>query len=338
MMTRSLRRVAVFAAAALIAVGCAHAPAADPAQDPRAAWSMATEYPASSMPGLGVADFAERVQRLSGGSVRISPSFDASAGVKSAAMLDAVRNRRVDAADAFAGALGTAYPLLGLSSLPFVADSLPRARALLDAARPAYERLLAAQGQRLLYTTPWPASGIWSKAPLARAADLEGLRIRTYDDVSQAVLSRAGAQAVNISFADAMPRIASGDVNAVLSSGDGGAGRKLWQYLPHFTEINYAMPISIATVNSTAWSALTRAQQHAVERAARETEASQWQRMETRLSENYANMRANGVQINTAPAADLRGKLREAARDAVNAWRAKAGPEGVAILERIGAR
>ena len=97
------------------------------------------------------------------------------------------------------------------------------------------------------------------------------MNIRAYDATSQDVLRKAGAQAQNISFADAMPRIASGEVNAVLSSGDGGAG-KLWEHLPHFAEINYAMPVSVATMNLQAYQSLDARAHRAIDQAAAQTE------------------------------------------------------------------
>jgi len=48
---------------------------------------------------------------------------------------------------------------------------------------------------------------------------------------------------VSLSFADTMPKLVDGSINAVLSSGDGDAGRELWQFLPYFSEITYALPI-----------------------------------------------------------------------------------------------
>ena len=62
-------------------------------------------------------------------------------------------------------------------------------------------------------------------------ATLKSLNIRAYGATSQDVLRKAG-KAQNISFADAMPRIASGEVNAVLSSGDGGGAGSCWEHLP----------------------------------------------------------------------------------------------------------
>ncbi|MGS1009848.1 TRAP transporter substrate-binding protein [Achromobacter anxifer] len=300
--------------------------------------TMATEYPATSMPGQGVSTFAELVRAKTAGNVVIDASYDASKGIKSADMIDAVQARKVDAGDAFAGALATKYPLFGVSSLPFLADSLSKARNLNKAARPAYEKLLAAHGQKLLYTTPWPASGIWSKQKLDSVAALKKLSIRTYDATSQDVMQKAGARAQNISFADAMPLIASGEVNAVLSSGDGGAGRKLWEHLPNFAEINYAMPISVATMNLQAYQALDARTRRAIDQAAAQTETEQWKRIDGRLQQNYANMRKNGVAINTSVPLPVRRALKDAAADSVKNWKAAAGPEAAAILKQAGKR
>lgn len=297
--------------------------------------TMATEYPATSMPGQGVSTFADLVRAKTAGEVIIDASYDASKGIKSADMIDAVEARKVDAGDAFAGALAVKYPLFGVSSLPFLADSLSKARNLNKAARPAYEKLLAAHGQKLLYTTPWPASGIWSKKKLDSVAALKSLSIRTYDATSQAVMQKAGARAQNISFADAMPLIASGEVNAVLSSGDGGAGRKLWEHLPHFAEINYAMPVSIATMNLEAYQALDARTRRAIDQAAAQTETEQWKRIDGRLQQNYANMRKNGVTIDTAVPMPVRQALKKAAADSVKQWEAAAGLEGANILKAM---
>jgi TRAP-type C4-dicarboxylate transport system substrate-binding protein len=295
---------------------------------------MTTEYPATSMPGLGISTFAEQVKEKSHGTIIVETSFDAAKGFKSADMVDAVQARKIDAADAFAGGLANKYPIFGVSSLPFLADSLDKARALRDAARPVYAQFLAAHGQKLLYTTPWPPSGIWSKGPIKTVADLKALSIRTYDDVSQATMTRVGAKASNISFADAMPRLASGEVNAVLSSGDGGAGRKLWQYLPYFTEVNYAMPLSIATMNLDAYQALSAAGRQAVDQAAAATEAEQWKRMAGRLEENRANMRKNGVIIESTVPPAVQQALHAAASNALSDWQASTGADGKAILDR----
>lgn len=298
-------------------------------------WRMPTEYPASAIAGEGIADFAKRIGERSGGRLVVEPSYDASAGFKSGAMIAAVADGKIEAADAFTGALGTADPIFAVSSLPFLVSSIDQAKRLADLARPAYEKALAVKGQRLLYTTPWPPSGIWSKRPVGSVADLRALSIRTYDATSTAVLKGAGANAVNLSFADAMPKLKEGAVDAVLSSGDGGAGRRLWEFLPHFTEITYALPLSVAIVNAKAYEALSDDLRKAVDAAAAETEARQWTVIRTRLEENYATMRANGVAIESRVAPEVKEALARAGETVVRDWLAKVGPEGQAMLARL---
>ena len=294
-------------------------------------WNAATEYPATAMPGEGLTALAARVAILTRGHVTIVPGYDAPNGLRSASIPYAVQGGRLQVGDAFAGSIGTIDKLFQLSSLPFLATTEVDARRLLDLARPAYASAFARLGQRILYVTPWPPSGIWSRVPILGLDDLASLKIRTYDVTSTSVLNRAGATAIELSFADATPRLRDGAVNAVLSSGDGGAGRKLWEFTPHFTEIGYAMPLSFATVSEAALQLLAPDTRAEVLRAGEETEAVQWHALTTRSAANYATMRGNGVTISAAPLA-LSQALAVAARDVIEAWERDAGPEAARVL------
>jgi TRAP-type transport system periplasmic protein len=305
--------------------------AARPAAAQNAAWSMATEYPATTVSGQGIALFAARLAEESGGRLTVAPSYD---GPKSADIVSAVRDGKLAAGCAFAGALGRIDPLFLMPSLPFVTTGEHEARRLLDKARGAYDRTFERQAQRLLYATPWPATGLWAKKPITTPADLAGLKLRVYDATGVAVFNAAGAAAVNLSFADAMPRLVDGSIEAVLSSGDGGAGRKLWEYLPHFTEIGYALPLSFATLGTALYAPLARDLKVAVDRAAEATQEQQWARLATRVEENYARLRTNQVTITTtdkvSPA--LRATLAGAAAGAIAAWKRDVGPAAAALL------
>lgn len=303
------------------------------AQPAPVVWQMATEYPATSMPGEGLTTFAQEVAARTQGAITAQPTFDASAGIKSAQMPAAIRDGKLQAGDAFGGALGEVDPIFLLSSLPFVATSVDGAHRLADLARADYARAFAQQGQQLLYTTPWPPTGLWSRQPVGSLDDLRALSVRAYDETSTQVMRAAGARAQNLSFSDAMPRLKDGSVNAVLSSGDGGAGRKLWDFLPNFTAIGYAMPLSFTTVNNAAWQALSPAQRDAVTAAAKATEDRQWARLDTRLAENTARMRANGVVIQDQPAPAVQQALRHAGLDAVAAWQTRVGERGAVLLK-----
>lgn len=297
-------------------------------------WSMATEYPANTVSGDGIAFFAARLAQESGGRLAVQPSYDAAQGMKSADIVAAVRDGKLAAGCAFGGALGRLDALFGLPSLPFVTASESDAARLLDKARGLYVRRFAQEKQRLLYAAPWPPSGLWAKKPIVAPADLAGLRLRVYDATSLDVFTATGAKPANLPFADAGPRIADGSIEAVLSSGDGGAGRRLWEHLPHFTEIGYAVPLSFATLSAGLYDALSAELKGAVDRAAAATQTQAWASLAKRLSDNYARMKTNGVTITPAAqvGADLRALLAKSAASAVESWKQAAGPEAAALL------
>lgn len=296
-------------------------------------WDMPTEYPQTAMPGLGLTTFTKHVAELGAGKLQIRPTFDTASGIKSAGMLSAIAEGKVQAGDAFAGALEAEDPIFALPSLPFQVTSIADAKRLADLARPHLAAALQKKGQRLLYLTPWPPSGIWSKAALKTPADLSGLSIRTYDKLSSEVFAGAGAKAASISFADTMPKLVDGSINAVLSSGDGGAGRKLWEHLPHFSEITYSLPLSVASLNQAAYDGLSPDLREAVDAASRKTGSELWVALSTRLQENYQRMRANSVTIDTSPAPAVIAALQSGAAVAQRAWCARSGPVCAQILD-----
>jgi len=297
-------------------------------------WALANEYPATSLPGEGDEAFARLVADETHGRVSIITMPDGRMGYKSRDQLKAVADGKVAMADTFGGAISEAEPVFALASLPFIAPTIAEARALYDAARPSYEAAFGRHNQKLLYATPWPPSGLWTKGPADTVEAVAKLRIRTYDKTGTEVFTHLGARASVVSFADLGPRLESGEIDAVLSSGDGGAGRKLWEHLPRFTEIDYAIPLSFTTVNLDRWNALDDAERAGIARAAKEVEARQWKALETRLAQNYERMKAQGMTITTQVSPQLRQRLREEGRNAALDWAERTGPEAREILER----
>jgi len=290
--------------------------------------TVATEYPATSIPGEGVAHFAAAA---TAGGVPVVAAHDGPSGYRSAAAFAALTEGRFAAVDAFAGALGAADPLFLLTSLPFLTASHADAARLRDLARPRYAEAAARRGATLLWTTPWPPSGLWTRRPVTTPDDLRGLRVRTYDATGTEVLRAAGAAAEVLSFAEVNARLEAGTLDAVLSSGDGGAGRRLWRWLPNFTELDYAWPVSLAFAATPWLEGLAPPAREAVRAAAAATEARQWQAIVGRLEANRRTMAENSVAIH-AMTDPLRAALRSAAAAATEAWAARAGEAGRAIL------
>ncbi|WP_332118802.1 TRAP transporter substrate-binding protein [Azorhizobium caulinodans] len=337
-MTLSILRaagLAFFVAGGLNAA--AFAQSAPPAKSEPVVWELIDEYPASAIPGQADATFAAAVEKATGGKLVIQPIPDAKSGLRSREQLKAVSEGRFAMADSFGGALAEDSPLFLLSSLPFLTASADEARQLYVAARPLYEAEFARRGQKLLFVTPWPPSGIWSAEAVSSPAALKALKIRTYDQTGAELFAATSTRAAVVSFSDLMPKLKTGEFNAVLSSGDGGAGRELWVHVRHFSQITYAVPLSFGTVSLTAWNALDPQTQAAVLRAGEETTQAQWKAMEGRVAANYQRMRENGVVIDEAPPAAVMDLLRTAASKSIVRWRTTVTPEAAAVLDTFAA-
>ena len=294
---------------------------------------MATEYPENNISGIGLVTFGKLLSAKTQGALTTVTAFDNE--LKISSREDAAggagaphrRWRRVrSAAELF-------DPIFGLSALPFVVPSVEAAKAVNAKARPLYERALAARGMKLRLYTIRRATGIWSDQPLRGEEDLHALAVRAYDKSSADVLRAAGAAAEFLPFNEAIAKVREHKLNAILTSGDGGAGRKLWDDLHHFTPINYAIPISIAFVRKDAFDVLPADRQAAVEAAAAETENSQIELLVNRTAENYARMRANGVSIDEPAPPAIIAALKNAGSGPIAAWRARVSPEAAAILD-----
>jgi TRAP-type C4-dicarboxylate transport system substrate-binding protein len=296
---------------------------------------LINEYPASSITGEADAFFANAVKARTGGRVTIHLLPNAESKLRTREQLKAVTEGRFAMATSFGGALAAESPVFLMSSLPFVTPTTRDQRALYEAARTQYEALFAERKQKLLYAVPWPASGIWSATPLTGAETLKTLKIRTYDKTSTDVLASVAASATLISFNDLNPKLESGELNAVLSSGDGGAGRGLWKYLRHFSAVGYAAPLSFTSISLDAWEKLDDTSRKAFEEAARETYARQWPLLDERVAQNYARMRENGVTIDENPPAGVMAALRESGKGVVAQWTAAATPAAQDALKSL---
>jgi TRAP-type C4-dicarboxylate transport system substrate-binding protein len=151
--------------------------------------------------------------------------------------------------------------------------------------------------------------------------------------MSSEVFAGTGAKAASISFADTISS-STGRINAVLSSGDGGAGRKLWEYLPCFTAITYSLPLSVASVNQAVYDGLDPALREAVDAARLKANYGLLCRPSCKRI-NYQRMRQNGVSIEFNPAPAVIEALHNGAPAVHSSWCNRSGPVCSQILDAL---
>lgn len=297
-------------------------------------FDLSNEYAANSIHGVGDARFAQLVKDKSKGAIQIVVHTGAALGYKSKDHFDAVADGALVMADTFAGALGGINPLFLLPSLPFLTKTLDEAKLLDDVAYPQVKDYFAKNKQILLYTSPWPPTGIWAKQPINSTERLQRLKIRTYDKNGTITLQHLGANAITMSWADVVPAASAGSIEAVLASAEGGMSSKLYEFFPHFTDIfDYAYVMNVVHMNKAAFDKLSPANQKAILDAAAETREANWKAVATRLQNTYAEMKKEKVILTTSTDPKYQADLTKAADAVVADWLKQTGPAGKSILD-----
>lgn len=300
--------------------------------------NLSNEYSATSIHGVGDARFAALVAEKSGGSVEIVVHYGGALGYKSADHFDAVGEGALEIADTYGGALGGIDPLFLLSSLPFFVTTVEEAELLYKVAEPEFKKVFEENNQILLYASPWPPSGIWSEQPMDSTDALSGVKIRTYDKNGTTALNALGAAAVRLSWADVVPSISTGAIDAVLTSAEGGVSSSFWEYFDTYTEIyNYAIPLNFVHISRDVFDGLTPEQQQAILDAAAETRDLNWAAIPDRLAATYSDLDANKVTVVTAADDGFRAALQAAGKAALDDWLDSTGARGQALIDAFGA-
>lgn len=299
-------------------------------------WDMPNEYPATSIQGETDAFFSARLKELSGGEMSIVHHYGGAIGFRSRDQLDAVGDGAVPLANTFIAPLGGIDPLFLLMSLPFLTSDSTEARALFEIAEPHFNALLESHNQRLLYSSPWAPSGLWSREEIAGLEALQSLKMRSYDANSTKVFLAAGAAPVQLSWADIVPQLSAGGIDGVLTSIEAGLSSSFNEYTPIFAALNYDSTINIATINLDVWNGLSEEQKTILEQAASETEDHAWANVDVAVAQAYEEAREAGMTVIAEPDPVYRAALAERAAPVIAEWLKKSGETGQGILSSFG--
>ncbi|WP_447894080.1 TRAP transporter substrate-binding protein [Vreelandella sp. GE22] len=296
---------------------------------------FSNEYNASSIHAQGDAYFIDKVEELTDGDIDITLHTGGALGFNSGDHFYAVADGAVDIADTLSGTMSGVDALFLLSSLPFLVNDIEDARQLYDIAKPYYEDVFEDNDQVLLYASPWPPSGIWSKDAIESADDLTNLKILTFDRSGTETFRNVGASPVSLSWGDVVPQLATGGISAVLTSAEAGANGSFWEHQNHFSAVQYAIPLNMVHMNKAVFDSFSEEQQQAVLEAARLTDQYNWSAVETRTEENYQMLSENDVEVSDPVSQDLSDALSEASSNVIENWLGNIGDIGETILDEF---
>ena len=294
-------------------------------------WDLPTAYPATNFHTENITQFAKDVDAATGGKLKIAVHPNASL-FKAPEIKRAVQSSQAQAGEILLANFANENPLYALDGVPFLASNYPEARKLYDVSKPAMEKLLAAQGMKLLFSVPWPPQGIYTKKPLASAADLKGIKWRAYSPATARIAELVGAQPVTVQAAEFSQALATGVVESTMTSGATGVDSKLYENLKYYYDTQAWLPKNAVLVNKKAFDALDKPAQDALLKAAADAESRGWAASQKVNTDTLAKLKANGMEVLPPPAA-LKSDMAKVGDTMLKEWLDKAGPEGKTVVD-----
>jgi len=293
-------------------------------------WNLASAYPPTNFHTENLAQFADDIRTATNGALDITLHPNATL-FKAPEIKRAVQTGQAQAGEVLISLHENEEPIYGIDVVPFLATSYEESRKLWEASRPLIEEKLAAQGLKLLYAVPWPPQGIFAKQPINTVEDLKGAKWRAYNVGTTRIAELVGAQPVTVQAADLPQALATGVVNAFMTSGATGVDSKVWETMTHYYDTQAWIPKNVVFVNQDAFDALTPEQQKAVLDAAAAAEERGWRVSQEKTQEYLKTLADNGMTVQP-PGPELAEGLKIGEQLTAD-WLKNAGEEGQAVLD-----
>ena len=293
-------------------------------------WDLPAAYPATNFHSVNMAQFAADVDKATAGKLKITVHANASL-FKAPEIKRAVQGGQAQLGEILLVNFQNEWQPFGTDGLPFLADSYDESMKLYKAQKPLLEKKLAEQGMMLLYSVAWPPQGIFSKKPINSAADLKGIKWRAYSPTTAKIAELVGAQPVTVQAAELSQALATGVVEATMTSGATGVDSKLYEHLKYYYDVQAWLPKNMVIVNRKAFDALDKATQTAVMNAAAAAETRGLAASKRVDAESKLKLKANGMQV-LEPSAQLKADMKKVGDTMLTEWLEKSGADGQALL------
>ena len=294
-------------------------------------WNMPTAYEDANYHTQNAKLFAKAVGVCTGGKLDIVVHGGGSL-IKGGDIKRAVESGEAPIGERLLSAHQNENAVFGFDSVPLLATSFEASDKLWRAARSRLTKILAEQNLVLLYSVPWPPQGMYFKRAIGGVADMRGVRFRTYNAATARFAKLAGMPSVHIELAELDRALASGKVEAFITSSATGYYHKLWKQVSHFYDLRAWLPRNYVFANKRAFKTLDAHARNCLRSAALLAEAAGTARVRELTGFYLVQLAANGMSVQR-PGKRLAADLAKIGATMSAEWTKAAGAEGAAIIK-----
>ena len=201
-------------------------------------WNLPAAYPADNPHSVNLIAFAKDVADATGGKLQITVHAAASL-FKAPEIKRAVATGQAQAGEVLISLHENEDPLFGIDVVAVPGDQLSGIQeAVAGVEARDRKEARSRKGCMLLFAVPWGPQGIYAKKDLNTMEDMKGLKWRAYNVGTSRIAELVGAQPITIQAAELPQALATGVVNAFMTSGSTGYDSKAWE--THDALLRYA--------------------------------------------------------------------------------------------------
>ncbi|WP_420566046.1 TRAP transporter substrate-binding protein [Thalassobaculum sp.] len=295
-----------------------------------AEWIMASGYPDSNFHTQNIKKFIEDVEATTSVKIQLNSNDTL---IKLDAIKTALQRGQIPIGEIRLGVYGNEDPMYVLAGLPFIAADYTEAWLLKDLQKEYFDKIFAEQGLRILYYTPWPGQGFYTKFPVTSVEDFSGKKLRIYSTATQEMGQMLGFDATILPFAEIPQAFSTGLIEALFTSPQTGIDIQAWDNTSNFTYAGAIFSKNAVVVNESFFSALPVEEQMAILKAAEKAELRGWEMSAQTTAAQMKTLEENGMATASAPPAVIE-KMKTIGLKMMETWRKDASPEASAILDR----
>src|SRR5215468_8075146 len=165
-----------------------------------------------------------------------------------------------------------------------------------------------------------PPQGIYAKKEINTIADLRGLSWRVYNAGTERIAQIVGAYPVTIQAADLQQALATGLINAFMTSVATGYDTQAW------------LPKNVTLINKAAFDRLDKPTQDALLKVAAAAETRGWWTSQDKHKWYGEQLATHGLKV-LSPSEDLKTGLQQIGERLTAEWLTKAGADGQAVID-----
>lgn len=294
-----------------------------------------THYAPETVSGKLAGQFADDVQVMSGGDIKIE-MFYSSSVVATVETFDAAAQGILDC-DMTGGAYQTGKnagfqfvgDIMGGYDTPYQQLSWLYHGGGYDAAQQLYN----SQGMQLIGWWVYGQESFASSKPLTGLDDLKDWKFRSPPGLETDIFASLGASPIVMDFTEIFTALETGIIDGADASGlANNKGMGLYDIVKHATFPGFhSMPSDHLACNKTVWDSLTDQQRRIIDTAMQKLSLQTALTFERANAEAAAELTAQGITLHNWSAEERR-KFREAAQGQWKVW-AEKSPEAAALVE-----